>query len=140
MGSFSYYLMENGVRKRDQYFTINAQKDVERLKGILFYIRKHYKERFTQEEVAKRFYFSRGYFSSFFKDNTGQTFKEYLDGYRVEQARRDLIYSDKSVLDIALEHGFADSRGFINTFKKIYGITPLQYRKKITEYHGQDAL
>ncbi len=135
-----YYLMEDGVRKRNQYLTLNEQKNVERLRGILFFIREHYKERFTQEDVAGRFYFSRGYFSSFFKENTGQSFKEYIDSYRVEQAKKDLIYTDHSVLDIALEHGFADSRGFINTFKKIYNITPLQFRKKISESDWQDHL
>lgn len=133
-----YYLMQDGVRKRNQYLTLNEQKNVERLRGILFYIREHYKERFTQEDVAGRFYFSRGYFSSFFKENMGQSFKEYIDSYRVEQAKRDLIYTDHSMLEIALEHGFADSRGFINTFKKIYGITPLQFRKKMVESGRQD--
>jgi AraC-like DNA-binding protein len=57
------------------------------------------------------------------------TFKEYLSDYRVNMARNDLLNSDKSILEIALECGFTDARGYINAFKKIYGTTPFHYRK-----------
>jgi AraC-like DNA-binding protein len=57
------------------------------------------------------------------------TFVEYVSKCRVHQARILLISTDMSVLDIALECGFSDSRRFIMSFKKEYGITPLQYRK-----------
>jgi AraC-like DNA-binding protein len=61
------------------------------------------------------------------------TFKEYLSDFRVNMAREDLQNSVKSILEIALAHGFTDARGYINAFKRIYGTTPLQYRKDIAK-------
>lgn len=44
-------------------------------------------------------------------------------------ARNELLKTERTVLDIALDNGFSDARGFINAFKRQYGTTPLQYRK-----------
>jgi AraC-like DNA-binding protein len=59
------------------------------------------------------------------------TFKEYLSDYRVNAARYDLVYTEKSILEIAIKHGFSDARGYIKAFKKMYNFTPLQYRKSL---------
>lgn len=49
---------------------------------------------------------------------------------RVNAAKDSLVQTGKSVLEIAMDCGFSDSRGLINMFNKFEGITPLQYRKK----------
>lgn len=79
--------------------------------------------------MAEKFYFSKEYFARFFKKNTGMTFVQYLTKYRIQKARFQLIHSDASMLDIALDNGFCDDRRFILAFKSQYGITPFQYRK-----------
>lgn len=49
--------------------------------------------------------------------------------YRLKQAYDPIVYTERSILDIALDCGFADARGLINAFKRVYGDTPYQYRK-----------
>lgn len=124
-----YYMCEEGTASREE-LNINEQKNIERLKGVLTYIENHYTERLTQAEVADRFYFSKEYFSRYFKKCMGMTFTEYLIRYRLQKARHGLLESDRRVTDIALENGFSDDRRFINSFKQYYGTTPLQYRKQ----------
>ena len=108
---------------------INTQRDTERIRGILFYVHENYAQNLIQYEVAKKFYFSREYFSKFFKKYTGMNFKEYLTRYRLMRTEKPLLTTDITILNIALEHGFSDERQMINAFKKYYGITPNQYRK-----------
>ena len=125
-----YYLCQDGYQMKDFVMNINQQKNNERLKGIIQHVERHYMEPITQSDTAKRFYFSKEYFSRFFKRNTGVNFKQYLINYRILKARNELIGTDHSILEIALNNGFSDERRLIESFKKIYQITPLQYRKK----------
>lgn len=124
-----YYLFDGGYAPRDTALSINIQKNAERLKGVLQYVADHYREPVTQAEVAQRFYFNRDYFSRYFKKSTGISFSKYLQGYRLQKAKNDLLTSSDSILHIALRNGFTDDRRLINAFKERYGITPLQFRK-----------
>lgn len=125
-----YLLCRDDLVVKESVFPINNQKNLERLRGIMQYVEKHYMEEITQYEVAERFYFTKEYFSRFFRKNTGMTFKEYLMRYRLKQAYDPIVYTDRAILDIALDCGFADARGLINAFKRVYGDTPFQYRKR----------
>lgn len=44
-------------------------------------------------------------------------------------AKNQLLNTTDTILDIAIDNGFSDSKVFIRTFKEIYGVTPLKYRK-----------
>lgn len=123
-----HWLYKDGMIEKNILISVNCQKNMERLRGIIQYIHDYYKEPLTQREVSNKFYFTREYFSRFFKQNTGLTFKEYLTKYRASMACKELMGTDKSISEIALDNGFADSRSLINAFNNIYGITPLQYR------------
>ena len=57
------------------------------------------------------------------------TFSEYLSDFRAMKARFDLLNTDDSIYTIAIRNGFSDSRRLIIAFRKLYGVTPLQYRK-----------
>ncbi len=116
------------VEKSD-IMPINNEKNLERLRGILRYIEESYQEPLREEEVAKKFYFSKGYFSRFFHESTGVTFRDYVLDYRVGMAMHDLLFEEKKIMDIALDHGFTDARGYIKAFTARYGMTPLQFRK-----------
>lgn len=124
-----YQLGKDRPVLRDKALPVNSAKNVERLRGIMQYVEKHYQEKLMQAQVAEKFYFTKEYFARFFSKNTGLTFMEYLTKYRLAAARSELLETDRTVLDIALDNGFSDARGFINAFKRQYGTTPLQYRK-----------
>ena len=123
-----YELCICGAKKEKSSIPINSQKSVERLRGILLYVEENYMEDLSMEGVAERFHFSRTYFTRFFKNYTGMTFKEYLTRYRLEKARELLIETSLTMTEIAMRCGFSDSRRFIISYKKYYGTTPYQYR------------
>lgn len=104
---------------------------METFKDILRYVGDHYREPITQAQVAKLFFFTPQYFSRLFKRCTGRTFLEHLTALRLEHARSDLLYSDRLVKEIARENGFSDDKSFILAFKKVYTVTPLQYKKQM---------
>ena len=70
------------------------------------------------------------YFSQLFSRETGQGVNAYITGQRMEFAGRLLTSSDLKVDDIAAQTGFSSANYFNLVFKKNFGITPTQYRKK----------
>ncbi len=115
--------------KNKQLIPINIQKDMERIRIIIMYMNEHYNEELKQQDLADKFYFSREYFSRFFRAQTGLTFKEYLMRYRLEKAKEELDQNQSSLLQIAINHGFSDLNHLNNWFKKTHSISPSQYRK-----------
>jgi len=61
----------------------------------------------------------------------GESFFDYVNRWRIEEASRRLASSDDTVLDIATGVGFNSRSSFYNAFKKITGVTPSAYRKKV---------
>lgn len=125
-----YEMCMQGTVPRERVDKINILKDIERMKGVVTFIEAHYREHISQSMVAKKFHFSTTYFSNYFKKCTGMTYTEYLTSYRLYQARNLLLQTEESVTRIAEESGFTDDRRLILAFRKVYGETPLQYRKK----------
>ena len=130
-----YVMCARGVAKTDIAEEKTEGKN-EIIKQIIEYVDSHYREPLRQEKVAERFYFSAQSFSRFFKAQTGMTYMDYITRKRVRELRKDLIQSNNSLLELALEHGFSDERRCIIAFKKYYGETPVRYRKKILS--GED--
>lgn len=129
-----YYLYQEGAIRRSDIGSIRRREQVQTLKEILQYVEEHYREPLVQAEVAKEFYFTPQYFARYFKQCTGNTFTEHLTAYRTAQARQELLRTDRRISDVARNNGFHDDRGFINAFKRIYGVTPLQYRKSAVSH------
>lgn len=100
-----------------------------RITSICRYIRQNYASDITTEEICKEFYCSRSHFSHTFKKETGESFREYLIGVRLEHAKRLLKYSNLNVTEIALSVGFKDANYFSNVFKKRICVSPMTYRK-----------
>lgn len=125
-----YLVCKNGLREKESIITISSKRNTETLRSVLEYVSVHFREPIQQMEIAREFFFTKESFARFFRKNTGMTFGEYLRLYRVRMARKELLESDKLILDIAIDNGFADARGFINAFKAVYEMAPLQYRKQ----------
>lgn len=93
------------------------------------YIKQNYANDLTSERICKEFFCSRSHFSHTFKKETGESFREYLIGVRLDHAKRLLKYSNLNITEIALSVGFKDANYFSNVFKKYVGVSPLAYRK-----------
>ncbi len=130
MYELMYLICKDALASRKEAFPINNEKNMERLRGIMLYVNAHYTEPIQQQRVAEKFYFTREYFSRFFRKNTGMTFKEYLMKVRVRAAKKEILETEKSMLEIAMDTGFTDSRSLIHAFKEVYNITPYQFKKQ----------
>ncbi len=119
--------------------SFHNEKNVVTLKKALAFIRKSYDSQITLEEIAAETGFSPKYLCAFFKEMTGKTPFEYLNLYRVERAARKLMNSDAPVTQVAYSCGFNDLSYFIRLFKKIKGVTPKNFRKRVMKGEAEDA-
>ncbi|MBB6670029.1 response regulator transcription factor [Cohnella nanjingensis] len=100
---------------------------------IRHYIDQRYAQPIRLEEVAERFYLHPVYLSMVFKENTGETFQDYLKRLRMERAK-ELLVSNKYRIDrIATMIGYENAKYFYKVFKKETGLTPAEYRKRQEE-------
>lgn len=139
--ALSYDLLSELVRnfKTEKPFQKrNSRKHLERLNNIVHYINDHYQEQLTLADLSAQEHLSMPYLSRFFETYMGVNFSTYYTSIRLEHAIRDLLYSDDSVENIALNHGFSDPRAFVRAFKKKYGMIPSLYRKEAPELLRSD--
>lgn len=94
----------------------------------LDYIEKNLKEHITLKEISYHIKFSSHHFYRVFYAAVGKTVADYVRRRRLAKAASELIYGDKRILDIALEYHFQSQEAFARAFKKIYRVTPGQYR------------
>ena len=93
------------------------------------YVHKHYAENITLEEVCDHVGFSVAYFSALFKKETGEGFAKYLMRVRMDEAKTLLRETGLSVTEICERVGYNDRKHFTQTFHKIAGVNPAEYRK-----------
>ncbi|WP_099469535.1 response regulator transcription factor [Konateibacter massiliensis] len=105
------------------------KKDIQKAKE---YIEKHYKENLTLTVLAEEIHMNPYYFSSFFKKNAGENFKDYVNRVRIQHATSLLLSTDMKTYEIANEVGFSDARAFSDVFQRIYHETPSSYRKRVS--------
>ena len=101
--------------------------DIVRIKQ---YIKEHYHEPVTLEELADYIGMNPSYMSVFFKRETGQNYKNYLTEVRMKEAVRLLNSTDKKTYEIAEAVGYKDIKQFREKFREYYGVSPQKYRKK----------
>lgn len=100
-------------------------------KEILNYINDNYNKKLYLKELAEQFYLNPNYCCYLFRKHLGTSFSEYVTDLRMREAGR--LFKDKSssISDVARAVGYEDYYYFNKIFKRYYGITPLQYKKKM---------
>lgn len=101
----------------------------DKLKLALAYMQEHYTETVTVRQLADLCGFSQVHFMHIFKAAIGTTCMEYLIGYRLARAAMELLETDHSVTQAALDNGFQNISYFNRAFKRQYGATPSEYRR-----------
>lgn len=94
------------------------------------YIEENLSERISFEELASKLAISRRNFDRRFIKATGNTPVEYLQRVKVELAKSTLEKGRKSIFEVMNEVGYSDDKAFREVFKKIAGLSPLDYRAK----------
>lgn len=82
------------------------------------------------KEVAAHFFISPVYVGRVIQQASGETFKQYVNRLKMEEAKQLLSSSDQLVYEIAEELGFKDSKYFISRFTEETGMSPAEYRRK----------
>jgi AraC-like DNA-binding protein len=88
----------------------------------------HYREEVRLEDVLKLTHLSRPTFARQFKKHSGRTLSEFLNHLRLQAACRELVESDRSVLEIALRCGFTQVSFFNRLFRRVMKCSPTGYR------------
>ncbi|GAA0485032.1 hypothetical protein GCM10008986_07850 [Salinibacillus aidingensis] len=95
------------------------------------YIGEHYHRPVSLEEVAQYVDLSANYFSNMFREETGQTFIDYVTDIRLRQAKQLLKENTLSLKEISFKVGYKDPNYFSRVFKKHEQLSPKQFQKQI---------
>ena len=102
-----------------------------RMGTIYDYIHENYHENPNVNDIAERVHLSTVAFCRYFKKQTGMTFTEFVNRYRISQAKTLLLKND-TIAEVCYRVGFESISYFSTLFKRIAGETPTDFRKKYT--------
>jgi len=104
------------------------QDNVRRVVPVLEHLERHYDRPIRVNDAARLCAMSACCFMNLFKEVTGQSFVAYLNRFRVTKAQSLLAVTDKAISEISLETGFCNQSYFGVIFRRVTGMTPLEYR------------
>lgn len=102
--------------------------ELHRIDRVLAYLAAHHTEPINQARVAAILGLSPAGFSRFFRRATGRTFSRYLGELRIGRAAQLLIETDRPILEISFDSGFANLSNFNRRFRSLKGVTPSAFR------------
>jgi len=123
----SYITSNDNLEISDAFATEKIAKLIKESKS---YIKKNLKY-VTVADMAAAQHYNKKYFSRVFTEAMGITPSEYITDCKLEWAKNSLAYSELSVEEITEAIGYEHRNGLAIAFKKKYGCTPSEYRKKI---------
>lgn len=119
-GSQSPFIMFNGQKEHED----------EPIKQAQLFIEKNFQEKITVEQLAAMFAMGRRNLERRFKKATSNTVVEYIQRVKIEAAKLSLESSRENVNEVMYKVGYSDTKAFRTTFKKLTGLSPVQYRNK----------
>ena len=93
------------------------------------YVSKHYAEQISLTKLSLQMNYSLPYVSKCFKEEIGISFVEYLQNFRMKQACRLLLSTNKNMPEISEQIGYRDVKYFSQVFKSIIGVPPASFRR-----------
>ena len=127
-----YFALDIGRDCQSQFAIFRGQRnhgDAE-IEKVQDHIEEHYDNKITIENLANLINTGRRTFERRFKEATNNTSIEYIQRVRIEAAKKKFEASRKNVSEIMFDVGYTDTKAFRDTFKKITGLTPIEYRNK----------
>ncbi|SRR5581483_6039612 len=126
------YEIEIDRQTQSPFVIFAGQKDHEDepIKEAQSYIENNYQKKLTIEELAERAAMGRRTFERRFKKATSNTVIEYMQRVKIEAAKKSLEHNRKQVAEVMYDVGYTDTKAFRTTFKKITGLSPIDYRNK----------
>lgn len=136
------YLYQNTKKsKKDEKrafgfcYTVNAGEDsaemkqLEKIKKIIEYVEGNLAQKMSLDQVAGALHYSKYYLHRLFTKTVGMTLHDYLQRRQLTEAAKLLVFSEKSILEIALLSGYESQQAFHGVFKALYKLSPKRYRE-----------
>ncbi len=130
---FSKYYEIEIDRNSQSPFTIFQGQSVhndEPVKKAQEFIEQNVADKISVEDLASKFAIGRRNFERRFKKATNNTPIEYIQRVKIEAAKKSLEASRKNVAEVMYDVGYSDTKSFRSVFKKITGMSPVDYRNK----------
>lgn len=99
-------------------------------KNVASYIRHHLSDAIKTEDIAASLFMSRSHLSTRFKAETGMNLTEYIHYIKISEAKHLLVHTDKNLSIISNYLGYSSQSHFTRMFKKMVGVSPMDYREK----------
>ncbi len=123
--------------------TVYHGGETDGVNDVLRYIRENLGQNITVSSLCAQFHTNRTTLTRRIKELTGLSPMQYVSEERLNQSRADLLFTMISLSELAEKYGFSDENYYIRSFKKRFGVTPLQYRlegraeriRNETKYH-----
>jgi AraC family transcriptional regulator len=99
------------------------------IKKALNYIENNLQEDIDLSAISKEAGYSLYHFHRIFKGIVGDSMKDYVRKRRFTEAAKELVYTNKSIVEIAVKYGYESREGFSRAFEKVYGRNPSEVRR-----------
>lgn len=134
MAVLSSKIFEIDISRNNQlpFIIFKGQKDHEdeAIKKAQELIEESYREKLTIDDLCEKIHLGRRTLERRFKKATSNSVTEYIQRVKIEATKRQLESSPKSVGEIMYDVGYSDVKSFRTVFKKITGLTPVDYRNR----------
>ena len=104
--------------------------DDESIKKAQEFIENNFDEKITVDQLASMLALGRRNMERRFKKATSNTVIEYIQRVKIEAAKKNLENGRKNVNEVMYEVGYSDTKAFRTIFKRITGLSPIEYRSK----------
>lgn len=127
-----YFMIDIDRESQSAFQIFNGQKNHndEDIKKVQEYIENNFSEKITVDQLAEIASCSRRSFERRFKQATNNTVVEYIQRVKIEAAKRNFESTRKNINEVMFDVGYTDTKSFRTVFKKITGLTPVEYRNK----------
>ena len=117
---------------QSQFAIFQGQKEHadDSIRKAQHYIENNFGEKISVEQLAEMFAISRRNFVRRFKKATSNTPLEYIQRVKIEAAKKSLESTSENVSEVMYNVGYSDTKAFRNMFKKLTGLSPVEYRNK----------
>lgn len=128
--TMEYYFKKKIIRPLKEWMKDKTMEQQHNLsKSVISIIQEKFNTDITLELCADELHCHPMYLWQLFKEETNQTFSQYLENYRFYMAKKWLMETEKSVSEIADLLRYSNAQNFIRSFKKKTGMTPGKYRE-----------
>lgn len=126
------YALEIDRKSQSPFAMFTGQKKHEDdpIKQAQEYIENNVTEKISVEDLSSMYAIGRRHFERRFKKATNNTPVEYIQRVKIEAAKKQLESTPKNINEVMYDVGYTDAKAFRTVFKKITGISPIDYRNK----------